>query len=309
MLLVFFVCMAAAVVLQAAWGTLLCAERAVAEESLGRQRLGEKDEVLSLLVQRALEHWEPLDWTPLGRGDGALTRVAAEDDWLLQARARQDPSLSLGETSAWIERGRDGVDLPMAAVVADSLTAADGRSSLCVGSEEDSAEAGGATGVAVAECFLHNTPVGLLLAPGCDCLVLPSVWRLDAGWAALVASAPRGVACAEGVALLNAATGLTESLPAEIRGSHPDEPTLIVLTGGATLDARDRGDLYGVLVVDAGSVLLDGTVVHGAVFASGTVALGATGQIRFARDVLRWATDRSLKRARLIPGTRKEGTK
>jgi hypothetical protein len=80
-----------------------------------------------------------------------------------------------------------------------------------------------------------------------------------------------------------------------------------VLAGGATLDARDQGDLYGVLVVDGGSVLLDGTVVHGAVFASGRVSLGISGQVLFARDMLRWATDRSLSRARLLPGTRREG--
>ncbi|HLA82791.1 MAG TPA: hypothetical protein VJP78_14445, partial [Thermoleophilia bacterium] len=87
----------------------------------------------------------------------------------------------------------------------------------------------------------------------------------------------------------------------------PDEPALVVLTGGATLDARDRGDFYGILVADRGSVLLDGTVVHGAVFASGTVDLGEMGQVLFAPRILRWAGDGSLKRARLMPGTRWEG--
>jgi hypothetical protein len=83
---------------------------------------------------------------------------------------------------------------------------------------------------------------------------------------------------------------------------------LVVVTGGADLDARDRGDLYGVIVVDQGSVQLDGTVLHGAVFATGEVALGQTGQILYSPQVLRWATDRSLHRVRLVPGTRWEGT-
>ncbi len=81
---------------------------------------------------------------------------------------------------------------------------------------------------------------------------------------------------------------------------------LVVVTGGADLDARDRGDLFGVLVVDEGSVRLDGTVLHGAVFATGDVALGQTGQILYSPQVLRWATDRSLRRVRLVPGTRWE---
>jgi hypothetical protein len=47
--------------------------------------------------------------------------------------------------------------------------------------------------------------------------------------------------------------------------------------------------------------------VHGAVFATDTLDLGETGHIFFSRSVLRWATDRSLVRVRLVPGTRKEG--
>jgi hypothetical protein len=318
LLVVFFVCMAAAIVLQAAWGTVLCAQRAVAEESLGRQRLGEKDEVLSLLRQRALQRWQPLAWAELGTGEGMLATVTAEDEWLLEARARQVPALSLGETSAWLERGRDGIDLPVAALVANTVTAGAGRTSAWIGVDER-VDAAGGTGGAAAVCFLQRSPVELVLGEGCECVDLPTAWRLDAGWTSLVpgggpsemggapASSADGVAPAQRVALLTAASGLTRSIPAECRGEGPDQPVLVVLTGGATLDARDCGDIYGVLAVDGGSVLLDGTVVHGAVFASGTVSLGATGQILFAKDMLRWATDRSLKRARLLPGTRWEG--
>jgi hypothetical protein len=79
-----------------------------------------------------------------------------------------------------------------------------------------------------------------------------------------------------------------------------------VVTGGARLDVRDQGDLYGVIVVDDGGVLLDGTRIHGALFATGEVDLGATGAVAFSRAILRWATDRSLVRTRLVPGTREE---
>lgn len=318
LLVVFFVCVAAAIVLQAAWGTVLCAQRAVSDESVGRQRLYEKDEVLSLLTRRGLERWQPLAWTGLGNGEGMLAPLTAEDTWLLEARARQAPSLSLGETSAWMERGRDGVDLPMAALVASTVTAVAGRESTWIGRDNRSA-LGNGTDDDVVRCFLQQRPPGLFLASGGECLDLQSAWHLDAGWTSLVsawsttgaeatvASPVEGVAPAEGVAFLTAGTGLTESIPAGCDGRSPNKPLLVVLAGGATLDARDRGELYGVLVVDGGSALLDGTVVHGAVFASGTVSLGATGQVLFARDMLRWTTDRSLARARLLPGTRREG--
>ena len=276
--------------------------------------------MLSLFRRRALERWQPLAWTGLGSGEGMLAPVSAEDGWLLEARARQAPSLSLGETSAWMERGRDGIDLPIAALAANTITAAAGRESAWVGVDEGSAPGGGAV-----RCFVQRRSSGLVLAPGCECLDLESTWHLDSGWTSLVSAgstagagatagssseeAPttEGVTPAEGVALLAAGIGLSEPIPADCGGKTPDKPLLVILAGGATLDARDRGDIYGVLVIDGGSALLDGTVVHGAVFASGIVSLGATGQVLFARDMLRWATDRSLERARLLPGTRREG--
>jgi hypothetical protein len=86
-------------------------------------------------------------------------------------------------------------------------------------------------------------------------------------------------------------------------GKVVGEPCLVILAGGANLDARNFGEFYGVIVVDDGSVQLDGTVVHGAVFASETVSLGDSGEILFSPAVLRWATDRSLRRTRLVPGT------
>ena len=50
------------------------------------------------------------------------------------------------------------------------------------------------------------------------------------------------------------------------------------------MDARGRADLYGVVVVDGGAVLLEGTKLHGAVFATGTVDFGSNGEVLFSRS-------------------------
>ena len=124
-------------------------------------------------------------------------------------------------------------------------------------------------------------------------------------------AAQSGVDVAEGVALgalvdaVRGERGTTVELP-QGWGASADGPALLVVTGGARLDARGRGDLYGVIVVDDGDILLDGTRVHGALFATGDVDFGLTGAVAFCRSILRWATDRSLVRDRLVPGTRWE---
>jgi hypothetical protein len=102
--------------------------------------------------------------------------------------------------------------------------------------------------------------------------------------------------------------GETLALPAGAPGASPENPVLAVVTGGSDLNLTDCGDLYGVVVVDGGSLSLDGTTLHGAVFVTETLDLGATGQILFEKSILRWATDRSLVRTRLMPGSRQEGT-
>ena len=83
-------------------------------------------------------------------------------------------------------------------------------------------------------------------------------------------------------------------------------PVLVVATGGPILDLTARGDLYGVIVAEEGSVRLEGTRLHGALLAGDWVDLGSSGQLLYDRAVWRWATDRSLVRTRLVPGTRRE---
>ncbi|MCL5736203.1 MAG: hypothetical protein M1274_11545 [Actinobacteria bacterium] len=312
LLLVLFICLAAAVVLQAATGVYLCAQRALADESLGRQRLGEKNEILSLLRQQAAARWGPVAWTETGTGEGMLDRVSLDDEWVLRASARQDPSRSLGMVSGWVERGRDGVDLPMAAVVAGSATADPIRTSVWIGLDNGEEDAGAET----TRCFFGRLPEGLVLGPGCEATGWASPWALSPGWEVLAAagdsggpgqaSLEDGLVPAERVLFQAGRVGLTVTVPEQYRTTTRDLPAFVVLTGGATLDAQSLGDFYGVLVVDGGSLLLDGTVVHGAVFASTEVSLGDSGEVLFSRSILRWATDTSLQRARLVPGTRGE---
>ena len=63
LLVVLFICLAVAVVVQGVCAVVLCAERSVTDETVGRQRLREKDEGLVTLRQTALTRWEPLPWT------------------------------------------------------------------------------------------------------------------------------------------------------------------------------------------------------------------------------------------------------
>jgi len=108
--------------------------------------------------------------------------------------------------------------------------------------------------------------------------------------------------------VLTGPKGLTVGLPVDSPGCSADDPALVVVTGGIDLLAEGVGDFYGVIVVDDGSLRLDGTTVHGAVFVTENIDLGQTGRVVFDRSLLRWATDRSLVRTRLVPGSRWEGT-
>ncbi len=305
-----FVCLAMAVVLQAASTALLFAERAAADESLGRQRLQEKDEILSGLAVRAAGQWGELPWTAMGTGEGALAQIVEDEEWLLVAHARQDAALSIGETSVWAERGRDGLDLPLAAVVAETMSGDTERTTPWIAGDDRFGPAGESLG-SDAGCFLERVPEEILLGSGCAADDLESEWHLSDGWLALSPGSGAGgsgpIAGGGGVIFLSGRAGLTCTLPAQAPGSGPEAPALVVMSGGGTLDLRGWGDIYAVVVVDDGSVLLEGTVIHGAVFATRTVSVGSTGQILFAKDVLRWATDRSLNRVRLVPGTRWEG--
>lgn len=336
LMLVLFVCLAVAVVIQGLSTAVLCAERATVDEAVGRKHLEEKDQGLAALRQRALIIWETLPWTVVSGGEGGGGAEAVEGSlseleegagsgdaagWVMSASVRQEPAVSRLTTSAWIERGRDGLDLPLAALVAGSVAADPEREAPWL--EVDSFGGGaadGSTGLSAgAIAHVRTFPEEPLLGEGCSLAGLSEPWRLDPGWLALVApeatnadasppGARPGVAPGPQVAILTAPHGRTLAIPADLGRGTAAAPILVVVNGGADLDARNLGDVYGVIVVDDGSLRIDGTTIHGAVFVTETVSMGESGRLLFSRSVLRWATDRSLNRTRLVLGTRWENT-
>jgi hypothetical protein len=316
LMLCLLMCLAVAVVIQTLVTVVLCGERGLHDESTGRLRMVEKDAGLAVLRQQALASWCVLPWTTVvespDKVEGSISEVADGSDWVMTAVVRQDAGVSRIVTSGWLERGRDGIDLPLAALVADTVTASPGRETLWMevdGCAEASEDEGGPPAAGEAIGHVQSLPSGPLLGAGCSLCAYDGPWRLDSGWRGIdPASDVREVAEGPGTTFLTDRDGHTVELPLGSAGHAVESPVLVILTGGADLDARDLGDLYGVLVVDDGSVLLDGTVLHGAVFVTGTVDLGETGCLKFARPLLRWATDRSLTRVRLVPGSRREGT-
>lgn len=333
-LLVLFFCLCVAVVIQALVAVTLCVQHATADEGVGRERLSEKDAALAWLRQELLTDWAPVSATSLapaspegGATEASATELLESQGWLMEAVVRHDPDYSRLVASAVVERGRDGVDLPMAALVAGAVRGSAER-------EADWEEGGWAveaeegTAASPSPCYLVETPLDPALGPGCSIVELPQEWGLDEGWVDTIESwvatseaaaapllgpntgpaEPPAVAPGPQAVFLFDDAGHTLSLSWGLEaGRSPDTPVLVVVTGGADLDASGFGDLYGVIVVDRGSVGLEGTAVHGAVFVTGEAQLGETGRIRYSPTVLRWATDRSLQRVRLVPGTRREG--
>lgn len=319
LMLTLFVCLAVAVVIQTLAAVTLCAERALADEQTGRELMAEKDEGLACLGKQAMTKWGPQPWSDLkeepNRVEGYLSQLGTSG-WVMEAATRQDQAISPMTISAWIERGRDGIDLPLAAVVAGGLRACLGRELEWVDLDQSDEE------VTTSVCVV-NAPDGPLLGAGCALERLAAEWKLDPGWQQLLGE---GVVVGPRVLNLHGRSQQTLSVADElvkpigvngalrqtgdaVAGASAESAVLVLVLGGADLDARNLGDFYGAIVVDGGSIRLDGTTLHGALFVTDTVDLGGTGRVLFSRPVLRWATDRSLDRTRLVPGTRSEGTK
>ena len=315
-LLVLFVCLGVAVLVQTLSVVVLCADRGLAAEEDGRALMQEKDQALASLRQRVLSDWGAAPWSVIQETppvEGVVAELPDSGGWALAASARHSPDVSPIVVSAWLERGRDGLDLPLAGLVAATARWTSGRVSPWL--EVDGAEVDAPT------ARFRTVPASPLIGVGVIVQSMSRPWTLDDGWRSFFASlaaeggepgtaqtevvAAQGVAPGARVITMRGEPGTTLELPQGWSGSA-DDPGLLVVTGGALLDARDRGDLYGVIVVDDGAVLLDGTRIHGALFATGDVDFGTGGAVAFSRPILRWATDRSLNRARLVPGTRGE---
>ena len=324
-LFVLFVCLAVAVVVQTLSVIVLCADRSLAAEDSGRALMKEKDQALATLRQRVLAEWRPMPWSAIQQTPLVEVAVAELPDsggWALGVSARHSPDVSPIVVSAWLERGRDGLDLPLAGLVAATATWTSGRAEPWL--EVDGggmADAEGTRDTAAPVARFQTVPAAPVVGSGVIVGSMASAWRLDDGWLSFFAGlaaersepaagqteavAAEGVAAGARVSTMRGEPETTFQL-SQGSGASPEAPALLVVCGGASLDAGGRADVYGVIVVNEGGVLLDGTRLHGALFATGTVDFGTDGVVVFSRSTLRWATDRSLNRARLVPGTRQE---
>ena len=316
MLFVLFVCLSLAVLVQTLSVVVISGERGRDAEDQGRRLIADNDLALAGVRRELLSAWAPrgLSTSPEASGDvrTSVADLPESGGWALAATASHAADVSPIVVSAWVERGRDGLDLPVAGVVAESALWTTGRVAPWLEIEGAGAagpEGGGAAGRPLA--WFGTVPQVPLLGPGVILGSLAAPWRLEEAWRRLLAapgdadSAAGGVAPGSAVCVLAGREGTTVDLPPGW-GAKAGEPALVVATGGASLNATGRGDLYGVMVVDGGSVLLEGTRLHGAVFVTGTLDFGAAGEVFFLPDTLRWATDRSLVRSRLVPGSRRE---
>jgi hypothetical protein len=325
-----FVCLAVAVVVQTLAAIVIIADRSLSTEQDGRARMQEKDDALAQLRQRLLADWQAQPWLPLlvdSEVQGSASDLAESQGWAMIVQAEHQPAVSPIVVSALVERGRDGLDLPFAGLVAGSVGCGAGRTAPWLEMQGgDHGYSGGPTDQQASERsagFLVDVPAQPLLGPAATVDGLDHEWRLDDGWRGFLETAAEtaadhaseesssgatgspGVGIGPGVTVLVTDPGITAELPSGW-GASTDQPELLVLLGGGRLDARGRGDVYGVVVVDGGDLLLEGTKISGALFATGSVDVGESGTVVFVPTILRWATDRSLLRTRLVPGTRQE---
>jgi hypothetical protein len=299
-----FVCLAIAASVQSLAVVALCCERARSDEAAGRRRLADIDVSLAELTGLAGGHWMPasmdFDGYSLGPLKGRLVESGDSPEWVLQAEVADDTTERQAVTSALVERGRDGLDLPRAAVVAGSLRAASGRAKpwMVAGAEGPGGEE---MAVAYAKSVVEPQAIG----PNCLVKYTTREWGLGDGWVEALKTdrlfGPR-------VFVVTGQKGEVVSPPSQIEESSRESPVLVVGIGGVSIDLREVGEFWGVVVAEGGSVQLDGTVVYGAVLAGDCVEFGEIGQLVYCSDVLLWATDRSLERVRLVPGTRLENT-
>jgi hypothetical protein len=275
-----------------------------------------KDRALADVRQRLASSWGPLESETTAE-DGSVVwaqaaTLADSGDWALDVTAWQSADVSPIAVSTWAERGRDGVDLPVAGLVAQRAAFAPERLTSCFTVEGGVPAAGaGDGGISPPFAWLRIAPVLWETDPAAAYGTLAIPWSLDEGWRLLLAgmvvdgTAAAGVAPGDGVWVLSGRQGEWHDVPAEW-GVSAAAPGLVVVIGGASLDAAGLGERWGVIVADEADVRLDGTNLHGGVLATGTVDFGATGTVSFSRAVVRWATDRCLTRVRLVPGSRRE---
>lgn len=263
----------------------------------------DSEALLEELRLAAVARWEPQGITRENGAAGNLgyrVDIDPEEptaDVFLQATASLPAAVYDGKAvnarrlSTLVERAWEGLELPPVALVAGSvvLTADRTTPGILPGS--------GAPGKAV--------PVATEFVPA-ECLGelawthLTGRWSLDEGTVSWLREGPGR---ASSVTVQESRTGVPTRPDLALGGGSAEDPLLLALIGGGVIDARNLGDVWGVLVGPE-DILLDGTVLHGATFCSGNLVLGAEGCLVFEESVRLWATDHSLYRVRLTPGTR-----
>ena len=310
-LLTLFACLGVALCVQVLSVVVICGARALSDEALGRQQLAERDAGLGVLRSLAADSWAAGPWISVapdsGQEVGRLTELEGSSGWALLAEVSNPSESTPLTTSAWVEKGRDGLDVPSAALVAASVNASSERATpWLVGEGYDAALEITSWTDRAAVGYVGRCAGPTLIGQGSVLEVPDDQWRLDDGWRAFLESER---SFGDRVWSLHGSDGCLVALPEGFGDAESAGNSLVVVTGGADLDARFQGDTFGVIVVDEGSVLLEGTVVKGAVFASEEVDVGLTGRVEYCQATLCWATDLSLRRTRLAPGTRGEGTR
>jgi hypothetical protein len=300
-LFVLFVCLAVAVVVQALSAVVLCADRGLEAESYGRARMEEKDQMLASLRQRLLGDWGAVPWSLIGEKSevqGRVAEVADSGGWVVAVSAWHEPAVSPITVSAWVERGRDGIDLPPWAGCGKRFVASkfsvdhiDGRDR----GRRDvrrpaTALVGGAAALLAGQpAWPNDNGVWLDDGSGLSC-ELKGVERTGGDGASWVRRGGQPVSARSGWGT----TGTTRG------GGFADDPPSVGREAPRLTPAT--GDVYGV-IGERRSVVLEGTRIRRHV-RHGRTDFRMSGAV-FSRGLFfRPPTDRSC--ARLVPGTRGE---
>jgi hypothetical protein len=291
-----FLCLGVSSLVLSAGGILLAFQNAIEAEGTGRANACARDRELGEVAGRLAREWQPGEVALGGAAPFLVRETSPVSPWLLSARSPGGRPPAAYEVL--LERGRDGLDLPLAAIAARRLTATGEEQ---VGGSEPESEP--------PRIRTLERPSEAILAFA-DWSRLSEPWQLDPGTMARLTSSPyeapsRRVVMATGEFASHRLTDLLAVAGLSPEQMSAEDPALVVVSGG-DLDARHMGPVAAVLVVNEGELLLEGTQIEGAVFATGTIDLGTTGEVAFSRPVLRWATDRSLQRVRVVPGARRE---
>lgn len=325
LLLAVFMCLACAALCLALTGLIRLAQDVRLSELAGENVQSRAQDGLVRARDACLQAWGPITL----RDDDGVNVQTSELDPQEPNRLEATAVVPAGGDGvreyaglvvrALLERGLDGPTLPFAALVATTCTMSSPREAAPV---RPTGVAGGITsgsdpGRGVVPVFLC-APEPLADVTCAIVQRMSTPWRLDEGTALWLASC-RGVSGA--ITILEGRPGTRlqlPTMPSIITGSEPYDgggpsggemepsPQLIVALGGADLSLERLGHLRAVVIVDGGSLLLEGTEVQGAAFVGGIVHFGQTGALVFDPAALRWATDGSLPRVRLVPGSRRE---